>query len=270
MLDRDTSQDGRHAGSVPVRVAPGLGLIADQFVDASPAMILERSLQRRFDTKYIVRETMLEALLADLGRTYAAIRTPCTSWVPYESEYFDTPDLQCFHDHRRGRRLRHKVRIRHYPLRALSFLELKTKRNNWVTDKQRLAVPREQTYLAEPERAFLRHRVGSLADALVSSLRVDYRRLSLLGLEVHERVTIDIGIECAGHAGQKASLESIAIIEIKRAGLSTCSPIAQRLARAGVRECSISKYVAAVTRLHPDMPHNRLAPSLRALERIGR
>lgn len=255
MLYRATSRD--------------LESLANQFAEAPPALVRERELQRRIDTKYVVGLTTLAALLSELGRDYAAIRTARASWVTYESMYFDTPELQCFHDHRRGRRLRHKVRMRHYRARALSFLELKTKRNNLVTDKQRLRVGHAQAYLGAPERAFLRERIGALADALVPVLRVDYCRLSLLGLAVHERVTIDVGVECTANDGRTASLGAIAIIEIKRAGLSTASPMAARLARAGLRECSLSKYVAAVTRLQPATRHNRLAPALRALDRIA-
>lgn len=270
MLYCDTSRDDRGAGSVSRRAESQLEGLAAQFVSASPSLIALRELQRRIDTKYVVPVATLDGLLAELGHVYAAIRTEGTSWVTYESTYFDTPDLQCFHDHRRGRRLRHKVRIRHYPSRALSFLELKTKRNDVLTEKQRLVVSCGQAHLGERERAFLRGRVGSLADTLAPVLRIDYRRLSLLGLAVHERATIDVGIECTGLAGETASLDAVAIVEIKRDGPSTTSPMAARLARAGQRECSLSKYVAAITRLHPDTRHNRLAHGLRALDRSAR
>ncbi|NVB84613.1 MAG: polyphosphate polymerase domain-containing protein [Kofleriaceae bacterium] len=264
-----TDRTATQLPSLPLEPRAPLEVIADAFADASPALIAERELLSRIDTKYVVPVTTLGELLADLGHAYAAIRSGNTAWAAYQSTYFDTPDLQCFHDHRRGRRLRHKIRIRHYPARALSFLELKTKCNDLVTTKHRLALTLDQQHLAEPERAFLRARTGLLADVVGPVLHVDYRRLSLVGRALHERVTIDVDMDCTGQAGEKKSLGAIAIVEIKRAGLSTASPMAARLARTGYRECSISKYIAAVTRLRPDTAHNRLLPSLRALHRIG-
>jgi hypothetical protein len=240
------------------------------FADASPALIAERALQRRVDTKYVVPVPILDELLAGLGDAYAVVRTADANWLTLQSIYFDTPELRCFQDHRRGRRLRHKIRIRHYPSRALTFLELKSKRNDLETNKQRLGLTHEQTHLFAPERAFLRARVGSLADEVGPVLRIDYRRLGLIGLAVHERVTIDIGLAFTGQAGETRSLDAIAIIEIKRRELSTASPMEALLARARHRARSFSKYIAAITHLRPDMPHNRLLPSLRALDGVKR
>lgn len=49
---------------------------------------------------------MLERILLMLAEHYAVIRVPSGCAASYQSTYFDTPDLRCYHDHRRGRRLR--------------------------------------------------------------------------------------------------------------------------------------------------------------------
>ena len=66
--------------------------------------------------------------------------------------------------------------------REVSFLEVKTKRNAEVTDKSRLKLAYPSEALGEAERAFLRAQVGELVDRLEPMLRVEFRRITLIGL----------------------------------------------------------------------------------------
>lgn len=248
--------------------ADELEALLEAFPEASAELLAERALLRRIDSKYLVHETRVPRLLAGLDAAYAALRVPTGSCATYRSLYFDTPDLRCFHDHRRGRRIRHKVRIRHYPERRVSFLEVKTKRNDLITDKHRLALPYEQEHLAERERAFLQDRIGAMADDLPPTLRIDYRRISLIGRAHDERVTIDVDLEAVALDGTRHSLGPVAVLEVKQPSFSLGSPIMRALAAAGQREQSLSKYIAAITLLRPEQRRNRLLPTLRALERI--
>src|SRR5688572_15659524 len=104
---------------------------------AEPALVRARDLQRRIDAKYILDVGKLPELVAAFAGSFAALGVGSGRIATYENLYFDTPDLRCFHDHRRGRRLRQKVRIRSYPERGVSFLEVKTKRSELLTDKRR-------------------------------------------------------------------------------------------------------------------------------------
>lgn len=241
----------------PTRLEP---LLAG-FPEVSTQLLERRALLSRVDTKFALPVTRLDELLAGLGAHYAALRVASGSLAVYRSLYFDTPDLQCFHDHRRGRRIRHKVRIRHYPDRQLTFLEIKTKRNELVTDKLRLAMPYGEDQLGARERDFLRARIGGLADVLEPEVWVGFRRVTLIGLETHERVTLDLDLDVEGLAG-------LAIVEVKQAPFCVRTPVFRALLDAGHREGSVSKYVAALAMSRPELRRNRLLPDLRSLERM--
>jgi hypothetical protein len=245
-------------------------MIADaalaSFARATPALLAERELLRRVDLKYMLDLDRLGALLGALAGDYAVLPVGAGGVAIYRNLYFDTPELRCFHDHRRDRRIRHKVRIRHYPDRALTFLELKTKRGEALTDKRRRAIEFARERLEPDDIAFLRAHAGELADELAPAARVDYRRIALLNPRFEERLTIDFALEAA-QGDTRVPLGALAIVEIKRApGGLPRTPAMRALAELGVRERSLSKYCAAMALLQPDVRHNRLRPALRVLQ----
>jgi hypothetical protein len=246
-----------------------LAMLLDCFADASPQLLEQRSLLRRIDSKFSIAADRVHQLLPWLVEDYAALRVPGGGAIAgYRSLYFDTPDLRCFHDHRRGRRIRHKVRIRHYPDRRLSVLEVKSRRSECVTDKWQLPIAYGQERLGRRERAFLDERVGGLADLLRPQLWTDYRRISLIGTRTCERVTIDLELAALGLDGARRGLDRIAVIEVKQATSSVHTPVMRLLSASGLREGSPSKYITSVALLRPEVRHNRLLPDLRAVERI--
>jgi hypothetical protein len=254
-------------GKLPA--ARELDLLDDvQFAEATQAQLAKRQLLRRIDSKYVVPAVDIPDLLARLTAHYAVVRVPNSNWATYRSLYFDTPDLRCFHDHRRGRRVRRKVRIRHYPDRALSWLEVKTKRNGEMTEKARFELASGAEVLGDREREFVQQHFP--AEHLAPVARVDYRRMMLIGLDFNERVTIDVGLEVAAPIGPPTSLGAFAVVEIKQAKLSASSPIMQCLVDAGHRQQSVSKYMTAIAQLHPAERKNRMLPTLRAVDRIAR
>ena len=240
------------------------------FPAATPSLRARRGLLRRLDHKFLAPSEVVAELIAPLSSAYAVLHVPSGAIATYDSLYLDTPDLQCFHDHRRGRRLRHKIRIRNYPDRGVTFLEIKSKRSEALTEKHRLELARSDAALGDRERAFLRRHAGALADALVPTLSIHYRRVALLALDADERVTIDLDLAAALPGGPRHPFGRLAVIEVKCAPGTSRSPVMATLAAAGLRDQSFSKYCAAVARLYPDVRHNRLLPTLRAAERISR
>jgi hypothetical protein len=240
------------------------------FAQPSEQLLAGRELMRRVDSKYVVKSSHLASLIGGLEHDYAAFRVESGAIASYQSLYFDTPELTCFHDHRRGRRLRHKIRIRHYPDRAISFLEIKSKRSELVTHKHRIPIPCGSETLGPAELVFLRSHLGPIADALRPELRVNYRRIGLLGLTVDERVTIDLELDFIGMDGAVRGMGEAAIIEVKQTSATRTNPIGRRLAAARVREQSLSKYTTAIAVLRPEVRKNRLMVDLRAVERIMR
>ncbi len=232
---------------------------------ASSELLARRELQRRTDTKFLLDQPALERLIADLGDGYAVVRAGDQAIATYQNLYFDTADLMCFHDHRRGRRIRRKVRIRHYPERRLSFLEVKIKRSEAVTDKQRRKIEYGSETLGDRDREFLAKHAPGLD--LAPALRIDYRRIALVHLHEEERLTIDLDL-VADHAGRRSSFEGVVIVELKRPPHShAVTPALHALAR--FREHALSKYCAATARLRPEVRHNRFLPTLRSLSAIG-
>jgi hypothetical protein len=236
------------------------------FARATPALLAERELLRRIDLKYVLGRDRLGALLGALAEDYAVLPVGRDGAAVYQNLYFDTPELRCFHDHRRGRRIRHKVRIRHYPDRELSFLEVKTKRGEALTDKRRRRIEFARERLDAGDVAFLRDHAGELAGALAPAMRVDYRRVALFNPRLEERLTIDFAIEAA-QGNVRVALGALAIVEIKRApGGPPRTPAIRALAALGIRERSLSKYCTAMALIHPTVRHNRLRPALRVLQ----
>jgi hypothetical protein len=232
---------------------------------ASSELLSRRELLRRTDTKFVVDRSALERLIDELADEYAVLRAGDQSIATYKNLYFDTADLQCFHDHRRGRRIRRKVRIRHYPDRSLSFLEVKIKRGDLVTDKRRRQIDYGTEALDGDQLAFLTKHAPALD--LAPALRIDYRRIAVVHLHEEERLTIDLDL-VAEYEGRRNAFEGAVIVELKRPPHSRASTPALR-ALARFRASAFSKYCAAMIRLRPEVRHNRLLPTLRGISAIG-
>ena len=236
------------------------------FDAATPELMARRELLQRIDAKFAFDVARLPELIGGLAADYAVLPVAGGAVATYRNVYFDTPSLRCFHDHRRGRRIRSKVRIRHYPERALSFVEVKTKRGASVTDKRRLAIPFAQDELGADARAFVCSAAG-LDEELAPAVRIDYRRIALVNKHAPERLTIDLDL-VVSHGDTRRELGALAIVELKRSLDRPRTPALRALAAAGLRERSLSKYCAAVALVRPDVRHNRLRPDLRVLEAL--
>ena len=237
------------------------------FAAPTEDLLGKRELLRRIDSKYLLDGARLARLLAGLDQHYVAFRVASGSIATYESLYFDTPDLVCFHDHRRGRRLRNKIRIRHYPDREVSYLEIKAKRTEVLTHKHRLKIPFRSENIGDAELAFLRAHLGPVADLLRPELRINYRRIGLLALGSSERVTIDLDLTFIAMDGTTHQVGDAIVLEVKQSATSRSTPIARSLAAIGAREQSLSKYTTAIALTRPEVRNNRLRLTLRALER---
>ncbi len=240
----------------------------EPFSDVSPEVLLARQLLRRTDSKFLLSAFQLPHLLEQLREDYSILRAGGNAIATYQTLYFDTPALRCFHDHRRGRRTRHKVRIRHYPDRRVSYLEIKTKRNEAVTDKQRVQRPFGDTEMAERDREFVAGHSSLPASELQPQVWTNFRRVTLVGNHTNERVTVDCALEFV-RGGSRRALSELAIVEVKQSPFSSRTPVMRALRALGVgRPASASKYCTATAFLHPGLRLNRLRPTLRNVERF--
>ncbi len=242
---------------------PDLEVALREFEPVSPDLLSSRALQQRIDTKFLGRDSALHHVLPLLAPWYALLGSPAT----YLTHYFDTPALTLFHDHRRGRRPRQKVRIRHYPDRRVSFLEVKTKYGPARTHKQRREIPFGLSRLREDDDAFLQTCTPLASDDLQPTVTTSYRRITLIGKHTQERVTLDHDLVVSAGTLSRSFAEAW-IIEVKQARLSLSTPIVKALRDAGVRQARASKYCTGVMVLFPAARSNRLHPHLRALEGV--
>lgn len=237
-----------------------------RFETATAAEIATRALLSRIDYKYIAPASEVATLVAELADHYVVLPVGSDHIATYRNLYFDTPERRSYHDHRCGRRVRCKVRIRSYPDRQLSFLELKARRNDQWTEKTRRAVAQASAALSRDDRGFLATGCTYTAE-LSPALEIDYRRVGLLNRTNQERVTLDFALAMR-FADRHAEFPAAAIIEIKQPG-RIMSPVVAALRARGWRPQSISKYAAGIALTH-SVPCNRFLPALRALERNGR
>jgi hypothetical protein len=238
-----------------------------RFDEASPELLEARALQQRVDRKYLLPKGLMDSLLEDLGTYYRLARAGDALLARYDTLYFDTPDRLLYEDHRRGRRPRYKVRVRHYLDRRLIFLEIKRKDTNGCTRKARLGLPFGETRFGADACQFIDAHCPVGATRLIPRVSVAFFRLTLVGEQANERVTFDWNIEFRD--GQRCQREAdLVIVEIKQARYSNISGVFDALRRLHVREQPLSKYCLATVRL-ARVRANTFRPALRAVERLS-
>ena len=234
--------------------------------EAPLTLLQSRALQRRVDTKFILPVHRLHDVLSSLTDDYAIVRAAGHSVAQYNTLYFDTKQFGLVHQHHRGRRPRYKVRIRHYPERALTFLEVKNKVNANTTVKSRQPLVYQQEQLAADNVAFINSVCPLDAATLVPTLRTDFGRLTLVGRHTMERATFDVHLNLHNQNGVH-EFPTLVIAEVKQDRFRARTPLMLHLRALAMGPQSISKYCTAATLLHPDLPLNRFRPILRAIRK---
>lgn len=233
------------------------------FPTASKELISSRSLQERCDTKFICKITDLGLIFKEVTGHYHVIRKNEEVYFEYMSQYFDTEDNKFLNDHHRGRRPRIKVRQRHYTQRGLSFLEMKKKCSDEKTYKTRKQIDNPDSIIEVDE--FLATKEHSISEKLVPKLKVTYQRMTLIGLMLNERVTVDINIQFE-YVGKSKTLNGLVIIEVKQSRFNPQSPIIRTLYKHA-RDVRVSKYMTGAQLMWPEMKLNRHKPRFKAIMR---
>ncbi len=223
---------------------------------AEPRLIRNRTLQRRWDRKYVLSEDQAANLLGHVIRDYAVVLADTAYAAQYHTQYFDTPERRFYHDHHRGRRKRAKLRIRHYPDRRLSYLELKLKQGWKQTTKHRWSKSFTDNALDGRDVERLDKRQIGSTDDLLPSIRVSYRRATLVGMKVEERVTLDAML-IFGHQREHRTFDGGLILETKNRRYAANTPVRHWLRESGIRPVSFSKYCYGTVALIPDVRSNR-------------
>ena len=224
-------------------------------------------MQQRAESKFVVSEATAAAIVLALRDHFAVLPAGDALVARYRSLYFDTDDLSFFHAHRCGRRVRHKVRVRHYPDRALSVLEVKSRLAEHHTVKCRRPRAYGSNGFDAADLAFVREHCGSTG-ALLPQAWVSYRRVTLLGLTSPERVTLDLHLDMWRAAG-RGQFRRAVVIEVKQPRLDHHGVAMQLLRAAGCRPGWMSKYCTAIALTSPDVRANHLMQRIRQLRTVG-
>jgi hypothetical protein len=225
-------------------------------------------LQRRIDRKFVFSSALLEPLLSALAPHFSVLRAGIAPIATYQTVYFDTAGRQLYEDHRRGRLPRHKVRLRHHLERRLSFLEVKRKTADGRTTKARLERPLGDEPSDTTAAAFLLQSSRVAPAALHAQLSMTFKRITLVGDHVDERVTVDSELEMWTDVARRP-LPGVAIAEVKQARYANDTPSVRGLRALHMRERGFSKYCLGTAMLAP-VRSQGFSESLRLLERLGR
>ncbi|NOT32670.1 MAG: VTC domain-containing protein [Candidatus Eisenbacteria bacterium] len=237
----------------------------ESFLAATPELLASRVLKRRTDSKFAMAPARAAELLFELSGDYALLSAGSARVASYRTLYFDTPRLEFFHAHRRGRRVRHKVRVRHYPDRLVSALEVKSRRTELETFKQWRGRAYGESELSEEDRAFVRLHTGS-EQPVAPEVWTEFRRITLLGLRSHERVTLDFDLAIEGRHGRR-ELEDVVVVEVKQWPFCRSTPAMSALRAGGSRPRRLSKYCIAIAIAHPEVRLDVRLPDLRVARR---
>jgi hypothetical protein len=233
----------------------------------------------RVDRKYLLPESVVEALLVVDPNSRELDRVNGFSSQRYETLYFDTPELQFFHAARGKHPLRSKVRLRHYLETGNRFLEVKQRNARGETTKVR--TPWSGSLRADAQ--FLLNSLGAFApmvEALQPVALTAYERVAYQ-LGDFGRMTIDRSLRFGPNAAVShyllgrlglpsggAQSAELAILETKSVDRSP-TPIDRILWDLGYRPRSLSKYALAIASFHPEIPLNRWAGAAAHLRRLA-
>ena len=242
--------------------------MAEPFGVASLDLLADRALTVRSDWKFVLRQSLVPELLRTLSKTHLVLMAGQERWGRYSSQYYDTPDQVCFHDHRRGKPRRFKVRHRDYLDRNLTMLEIKDRVPRGDTHKRRLPQMWRQRVVDVAGAAFLSEGGHVPVDGLVPTLANRFYRLTLLGENVLERLTVDL---CIGFGldGRIGGLPGVCVLEVKSAEPRSKTPTLALLARAGMRPRGMSKYCVGTCLLTPGALPAWFAPLRRTLGKLS-
>lgn len=229
-------------------------------------------LMNRIDTKYVTTLPVLDAILRKaLASGYMMFTSDGVRIHPYDSIYFDTPELRMFMDHRNSRLVRQKVRTRIYSASELCFLEVKTKNNHSRTKKKRVSIPPEEftDFRNDGQCAdFLAGVSGYRADELSPSVKTSFSRITLVDKDLSERVTIDSDVCFRNMRNARTSgLGDVVIIELKRDGRIR-STLQDILLSLRVKPMRISKYCMDVALTDSRCRPGRFLEKIRACDKL--
>jgi hypothetical protein len=225
-------------------------------------------LMDRIDTKYLLPANRIPDLLKMMQPGYRVLEINKFRVSSYTTIYLDTPDFTFFRQHVTGRTGRIKVRFRSYHSTGITFLEIKKKTKKNRTVKWRIENSFSGNCCDESAVEFINRHVPVNNEVLNPVLTNSFKRITLVGFNIPERVTIDMDLVYALPGGKTAGLPLVAIVELKSEGFAARTHFSRMIKQLSVYPTAFSKYCIGNALLY-DLPlTNILKPKLLLLNRI--
>lgn len=223
-------------------------------------------LMNRTDTKFTFNRAQFTEIMRCILQHYRILEVEGKRVSRYKTLYYDTDDFKLYARHHNGGLNRYKVRHRTYLESALGFLEVKFRSNRGRTVKDRIIRKDAPVSWEAEAEAFLKRMLPFDPHALKPVIWVNYSRITLVGRNSPERVTIDIDLSFEQTDGTKY-LPSLVIAEVKQEKRAS-SPFIRAMKQFHVREGAISKYCMAIALTKRAVKRNNFKEKLLNLKHI--
>jgi len=195
----------------------------DQYETVDYRDIKEYLLFDRVDTKYVMNRSQLSDILTRVLDDYKIVTYNGKRSSNCGNRYYDTPQFKFYLDHHNGKRLRHKVRVREYLDSGLQFLEVKSRKNEQRTLKERVSYANATAVSDSRYESLVSRAIEDRKDLQVV-LSNSFNRITLVNNSSLERVTIDQGLTynlsiskyCLGISQMYPELKSNRFKEVRR------------------------------------------------------
>ena len=222
----------------------------------------------RSELKYLLPQSLLPPVLAELSEAYRVLVVAGQPLSRYRTLYFDTDDLMLYRRHHTGaaRSLQGaSTGVRRFA-RSVPGGEAQDRYRRTVKNR----IPTEaRDRLTAQAADFLANTYPYPAEELAAALWNHYTRITLVSKLRAERVTLDLDLAFV-RAADRAAMPGIVVAEVKYEGVRHASEFARLIRVYHVRDTSFSKYCMGVSLLYPDVKHNRFKAKQRLVARLGK
>jgi hypothetical protein len=200
-------------------------------------------LMNRFDTKFVFSSSKLPDFFGHLKGNYKILEIAGERSFRYNTIYLDTSNYLFYNQHVTGKLSRHKVRYRSYESTGETFLEIKRKTNKNRTLKWRIKKNFDSAVQDNQVTEFIqthisRHEILALNPVMQNG----FTRITMVGVDTHERITIDFNMDFQAFNGTGITLPFIAIVELKNETFACHSPFRTAVLQTGIHPVGFSKY----------------------------
>jgi len=246
--------------------------VRDRLADFAPVSLEgtgPQSSRDRCDTKFLLPQGHLPALLDALQQDYRVLEVGGERLHRYRTLYFDTARFDLYQRHQRCSRRALKIRSRQYVDSGRSFFELKRKIGPRRTVKERTETPDIVTELTATEGAFIAAHAHIDTGCLQPTIWNQFERITLVSKTSRERVTLDVGVHFNIQTGA-IRIPGVAVGELKQERFDRTSAFFGHMRSLGSRPTGFSKYCVGAVLLYPQLKRSQVRPKLRMLAKLAR